>query len=142
MPAKRHVSNNATSPPRTRQTLTLTDCPGVYRNRMGVLVDEYGRALSFAEVKSADNQRFVEAVGAVPESPAALLRAVALDPRQRLDVRLHAARQAAPYYDKRQPIRIEGDSPPSMFDFARLVSLPVAERKAFIETLKKVGVEL
>lgn len=127
----------------TRVTLVATDIPGVYRNRSGVLCNEKGVKLSFADLKAADTERWIESAGAAPNSPAELLKAIALDPRFHLDTRMHAAKQAAPYFDMRMPLRIDGTvTPKSGFDMAKLANMPKKDREALLALLKTAGVEL
>jgi hypothetical protein len=123
--------------------LMSTDIPGVFRSRAGVLCNEKGVSLSFTELKSKDDARWVEAVGAVPTTPAELLKATAMDPRMPLDTRLSAARQAAPYYDMRMPLRIDGSmTAKSGIDMAKLAAMPRVKRETLLELLKAAGVEL
>lgn len=129
--------------PRSKKLLRLTDVPGVYLNDQQVHVDERGVKLSFIQIRKADRDRLIEAAGEdIGTSPAALLRAVALDPRQRLDVRLSAARQAAPYFDQRMPLKIEGSVDATGIDMAKVAAMPVTERKTLLDLLKKAGVKL
>lgn len=127
-----------------RATLVKTDLPGVFRNMGGVLCDERGVALSFMQLKTADDARFTEVLGAPPTTPAELLRGVALDPRNSLDTRVHAARQAAPYFDRKMPLAIEasGSVNTGSLDMAQLAALPRAEREQLLTLLKKMGVAL
>lgn len=123
--------------------LVGTDIPGVYINRSGVHCDANGVSIAFTELKSKDEARWVEAVGAAPRTPAELLKAVAFDPRMRLDVRLHAARQAAPYFDMKMPLRVEGSlSAKSALDLSKLASMPKTKREQLLTLLKEMGVEL
>lgn len=79
-----------------------TDIPGVYRNSAGVLVDVRNVALSFKSLQQRDKARFTEVLGGAEVAhPADLLRAVALDPRMPLAMRIDAAKAAAPYYAPR-----------------------------------------
>lgn len=97
---------------RLRPGLRATDIPGVYRNRNGDLVDQSGVVLSFKELKLADDTRFAEVLdGEKVQTPAQLLKAVALDPRQPLGARIDAANKAAPYFDRKMPIGLEGSTP-------------------------------
>jgi hypothetical protein len=128
-----------------RMRLVETDIPGVFRNaRTGHLCNESGVRLSFATLKKMDEERWVESIGKPVETPAELLKAVALDPRMHLDVRLSAAKQAAPYYDAKMPLKVEasGGGLVGTLDLAKLAAIPAEERKALLELLRKVGVEL
>ena len=145
MPRGAPPSRTRSASPRGSLPLVPTDIPNVYRNlRTQALCDSRGVALSFLEVKAADEERFIEVVGEVPESPAALLKAVALDPRHPLDVRLSAARQAAPYYDMRMPMRVEGELKHTgvVFDPAKLAAMKKTDRELLLKMLKQLGVEL
>lgn len=128
-----------------RLRLVQTDIPGVYRNaRTGQMCNEQGVALSFAQLREADDERWTEALGKRVESPAELLKAVALDPRMHLDTRLAAAKQAAPYYDAKMPLKVEatGVGTVGTLDLAKLASIPAADRKTLLDLLKKIGVEV
>lgn len=125
--------------------LVATDIPGVYRNAAGVHCNAQGIALSFLELKSKDDERWVESVGAPPATPAELLRATALDPRFPLDTRLAAARQAAPYYDMRMPLRVEGEmnhKGVTGLDMAKLAGMKKEDRETLLRLLKAAGAEL
>lgn len=122
--------------------LARTDIPGVYRNSSGVLTDEKGLALSWRQVKEADDARWMETYGSVPKTPAELLRAVSMDPRHSLDTRLSAARQAAPYFDMRMPLRVEATGHVNALDLNAMAKMSTTERKTLLELLKKAGVEL
>lgn len=129
--------------PRDRNANSPTDIPGVYRSPSGVLCDERGVALSFAQVRAQDNERFIEVVGEAPTTPAAFMKAVALDPRHPLDTRLKAANQAAPYFDMKMPLRLEGElDTTSTIDFAKLAALSRDERTTLLALLQKVGASL
>lgn len=126
-----------------RQVLRGTDVPGVFRNNAGVLVNVKGIALSFADVKAADAERWTEVLGSVPKTPAELLKGVALDPRLSLDTRINAARQAAPYYDMRMPLRVDGSfKTPGAIDMVKLAAMPKKDREALLLLLKAAGAEL
>lgn len=84
---------------RRTTALRATDIPGVFINKAGTHVDEHGVALSFKSLRQKDNDRFQEALeGSALGQPADLLRAIALDPRMPLHVRMDAATKAAPYF--------------------------------------------
>jgi hypothetical protein len=97
-----------------RLTLKATDIPNVYRNKAGVLVDEDGVALSFSQLKKHDSARFEECLsGQQASQPADILKAVSLDPRMPLHVRLDAANKAAPYFTaKRVAVQGVAGEPP------------------------------
>lgn len=103
--------------------LTPTDIPGVFRNKVGTLVDENNVALSFKALRTKDQDRFREALGGGEVTqPAELLKAVALDPRLPLHTRLDAANKAAPYFTpKKVAIQgVEGAAPIGIQDVAAL----------------------
>jgi hypothetical protein len=88
--------------------LTKTSIPGVYKNQVGVLVDGDGVMIDHATLKNRDQERFEKIIGGPVDSPAKLLKAVALDPQLPLNTRLTAATSAAPYFDRKKPIGIDG----------------------------------
>ena len=103
--------------------LTPTDIPGVFRNKVGTLVDEHNVALSFKALRTKDQERFSEALGGGEVTqPADLLKAVALDPRLPLHTRMDAANKAAPYFTpKKVAIQgVEGAAPIGIQDVAAL----------------------
>lgn len=85
------------APKMPRSTLRATDTPGIFRNRAGVLVDADGVALSFKEVRKADDDDFTQVLGRPARTPLDVIEGVALDPRAPKHVRLDAATKAAPY---------------------------------------------
>lgn len=126
-------------------TLVETDIPGVFRNRQGALCDERGVRLSFAKLKAMDDERWAEVLGAPPSTPAELLKGVALDPRMHIDVRLSAAKQAAPYFDMRMPLQLNGDftnKSAGTLDMAKLASMKRADRESLLKLLKQAGAEV
>lgn len=130
-----------------RVTLLSTDIPGVYRSRTGHFCNEHGVALTALQLKVADNDRWMQATGeaAPPQTPADLLRAASQDPRLPLKDRLRAAREAAPYFNKRMPLSVEAVgnlSTNSSLDISKLAALSIEERKALLGLLRKVGVEV
>lgn len=126
----------------TRANLRSTDLPGVFLNTSGTQCDARGIALSFLQLKAADDKRWTEIIGAPPESPAEVLRAAALDPRLPLETRLKAAKEAAPYFNKRMPMEIEDLTKKDSggIDMVKLAALKKAEREALLATLAKLGV--
>lgn len=110
-----------------KTNLIPTDIPGVFRNKVGTLVDELNVALSFKALQAKDDSRFAEALrGGAVTQPADLLKAVALDPRMPLHTRLDAANKAAPYFTpKKLALQgVEGAPPIGIQD---LSSLPQKE---------------
>lgn len=90
-----------------RLGLHPTDVPGVFTNRVGIRVDENGVSMSFNALQHASRSRDEEVIGEAADTPAKMLKVAALDPRNPLDLRIDAAKAAAPYFDKKQPIGIE-----------------------------------
>lgn len=124
----------------------MTDLPGVYRNTKGEHVDARGVRIDFLKLKELDDERWREAspTGDAPTTPAELLRAAAFDPRNSLDVRLKAANQAAPYFDMRMPLRVEGEMEHTgmIVDPAKLSAMSRGDRESLLKLLKKLGVSL
>lgn len=113
----------ATIAPR-KVKLTPTDIPGVFRNKVGTLVDENNVALSFKALRAKDQERFSEALGgAEVTQPAELLKAVALDPRLPLHTRLDAANKAAPYFTPKK-VAIQGVEGAAPIGIQEVSSLP------------------
>jgi hypothetical protein len=90
-----------------RLGLHPTDVPGVFTNRVGIRVDENGVSMSFNALQHAARSRDEEVIGEAADTPAKMLKVAALDPRNPLDMRIDAAKAAAPYFDKKQPTSIE-----------------------------------
>jgi hypothetical protein len=88
--------------------LRPSDITDVWLNELNIPCDADGVALSFKQVKARDLARFEEVIGEEVTSPAQLLKAVALDPRQPMNQRISAAISAAPYYNRKQPIALDG----------------------------------
>lgn len=91
-------SSPKTKATRPRSALKATDVPGVFRTKDGSFVDENGVDMEFKSIKKRDDARFAEVTGSAPTQPADLLKAVALDPRNPLHMRMDAATKAAPYF--------------------------------------------
>lgn len=101
-------------------------------------------ALSFFQVKAADAAARVEVLGEPADTPAKFLKSVALDPRQPMERRLDAAKAAAPYTDRKQPLGVDGGldangAPQPLIDVAKLQGMPTAELVQMIELLRKAG---
>lgn len=128
----------------TKNALLATDIPGAFRNRAGILCNEHGIALGFAKLKALDDSRWMETLGSVPRTPAELLKGVALDPRMHIDVRLAAARHAAPYFDCRMPMKleVEGHATAGTLDLAKLAGMKRQERELLLKLLKQAGAEV
>lgn len=91
------ATKRTTIPRAPRSTLKATDVPGVYRNRVGALVDSDGVLMAFKNIKKADDDRFTEVLGNAPTTPLDVMTGVAMDPRNPMHVRLDAAKHATPY---------------------------------------------
>lgn len=132
--------------------LRFTATMGEFLNSSGVLVNSVGISFNFLSKKKSDDDYWAEQLGKRVESPAELLRAVALDPRQPLETRMRAAEKAAPYYDTKTPTVMAGaldvggaaSTPEAakVFDLGALVNMAPEDRKALIELLKKAGATL
>lgn len=133
--------SDAAAPVTAVVPLARTDLPGIYRNTSGAFTDDRGVPVTWTRIKEADDNRWVEAVGAVPKTPAQLMTAMAMDPRHSLEFRLNAARLAAPYTDRKMPLMIEASATVGGVDLATLGSMTPDDRKALLDLLKKAGVE-
>jgi hypothetical protein len=125
--------------------LTPTSVPGIYKNKAGVLVDGDGVMVDYATVKNADQERFEKILGGPVDSPAKLLKAVALDPQLPLNTRISAATSAAPYFDRKKPVGIDGGEdgkPIQMEVIHRLPNMAQAELDALEQLLIKGAVAL
>lgn len=128
--------------PEDPTSLRETDVPGVYLNSRNVRVDERGIAISFLTLKQKDEERWEEVIGGRVDSPAKLLKAVALDPRQPLFSRVDAAKSAAPYFDRKQPQALDGGLGDDgkvvpLFDADKLKGLTTKELAQLRDLLKK-----
>lgn len=105
-------------------------------------MDEYGVLLSFKELQKRDAQRFAEVVEDPSiQSPAELLRAIALDPRHPLLMRMEAAVKAAPYFDKKKPLAIEtAPAAPTPLNEETLKNMSPDELLQLLALLKKAKV--
>lgn len=130
----------------TGTALWATEVPEVYRNLRGVQVDRRGIALSLTQLRQHHHAAMAEVLGKPADTPAEVMRGIALDPRYDIKVRLDAAKAAAPYYDRKMPVSIEQkDTTPgagSTIDMAALAALPKGEREALLATLGKLGVRI
>jgi len=127
-----------------RDLLRSTGTPGVFANKMGVLVDASGVALSLSSLRKADAERFEAVLGEVIDTPVKFMRAVTLDPRTPLPIRLDAAKSAAPYTDRKMPTAIEGSTPGSpvavdLLSGLNSAALSTKERASLIALLTKMS---
>ncbi len=107
-------------------------------------VNEDGVALSFLQVKEADEARFERVIGSRVDTPAKLLKAVALDPMTHLAVRIDAAKSAAPYFDRKMPVALDGGVDEAgkvvpLFDPSKLEGLSSAELRTLRNLIEKGG---
>jgi hypothetical protein len=102
------AADHSLTPEQLEMGLRRTGTPGVYLNKVGQMVDADGVMLDYTDVKSRDDARFERIIGEPVDTPAKLLKAVALDPQQTMVTRIDAAKAAAPYYDRKKPIGIDG----------------------------------
>jgi hypothetical protein len=133
--------------PGSRTLLRRTELPGVFLNGEGAQVDERGVLLSLSSVKTIERQLDVDVLGEPVTSPAMLLKRVAMDPSLPLSMRVSAAVSAAPYFDRKMPLALEGgaaDRPLRLEEtkstlLRNLSALPPDERKAALTLLERLG---
>lgn len=157
MAAKSHATQPA---PRTKRGATTgvfdkpkddvprlrpTELPGIYVNADGAQVDDSGVLVSLRRVKEVEAE-LIQELGEPPQTPAQYLKRVALDPRQPQHTRMQAAIAAAPYFDRKMPLGLEGGDPNKPFItetrstlIKNLGALPIEERKAALVLLEKLG---
>jgi hypothetical protein len=133
----------ASASPTPASGLYPSDTPGAYLNDRGVLCDERGIALDFLQLKTLDRARLGAVIDDAVDSPAKYLKAVALDPRMSTAVRIDAAKAAAPYFDRKTPVSVDGglgdDGAVQPVNMALLASMPKAELEAALAVLAKLG---
>lgn len=142
---KRSTSSADTSAPPVAPIphLRPTTTPGVFLNPAGLMVDERGVLLSWARATETEAATAERILGHPITTPAQVLKRYALDPTMPLSVRLDAAKAAAPYYDMRMPLRVEGDMRnTSNLDPAKLAAMPRTDRETLLTLLRKCGAEL
>lgn len=122
--------------------LTPTDDPNVFINAAGMLVDEKGVWVGYAKAKETEEEAELRILGEKADTPAKVMKRIALDPTLPLVVRLDAAKSAAPYYDKKTPVAVETKTEDFSIDLAKVASLPRAKRIALLDALKEMGVDL
>lgn len=124
--------------------LVPTDTPGVYLNSLRIPVNAAGVALTFLQVKKLDADRFEAVIGEPVDTPAKFLKAVSLDPRMGMGVRIDAAKAAAPYTDRKMPVGVDGGLDAAgkavpLFDHSRVDHMSSEDIKALLALLKKNG---
>ncbi len=90
--------------------------PQVKINADGNAVDENGVLLSFKALRDKHVAHEVTVLGKEAETPAEVLKLAALDRRLPLNMRIDAAKNAAPYYDRKKPVAIDGGADPTKPD--------------------------
>lgn len=141
LPPKRRV-RVAVPPPGQQPGLAATDKPGIYVNEAGAYVDSNGVLASFAALGAAEAALDEQILGKKVETPAELMKRIALDPRLPLTMRLDAAKGAAPYYDKKTPIATENTNVDKTMDLTMLAKVPKEKRAELLALLKGLGVDL
>lgn len=123
--------------------LRPTADPEVFVNEAGSLVDKFGVLLSLGPANAkAEEELAVQLLGGPVDTPAKLLKLVALDVTKPLAMRIDAAKAAAPYFDKKTPVQIENNNQDFTLDAAAIAKLPRAQRRELLSTLRTMGVDL
>lgn len=124
--------------------LRPTDDPDVFVNAAGSYVDRRGVLLGLQAAVESEIEAAERILGKPVETPAEFLKRIALDPILPFGMRMDAAKAAAPYYDMRMPLRVEGDIKQSStgLDPAKLSAMPREDREALLKLLKKAGAVL
>lgn len=127
-----------------RAALRSWGLPGVFRDHMGQPVDETGNRLSVEYLEEMENELAMHVIGKPIDSPAKYLLFVSMYKGFDSDIRQSAAVQAAPYFDKKQPLlqQTQELGPTGMLDADALAKLPKEERIKLLDTLKKLGVQV
>lgn len=130
----------------SRPFIRATDLPGVYLNADGAQVNEAGVLMSLQAVKAAEAD-LIEELGEPPQSPAQFLKRVALDPRMPLTTRITTAIAAAPYFDRKMPLGLEGGDPSRPLRteatstlLTNLERLTAEERREALAVLERLGI--
>jgi hypothetical protein len=137
-------AESAIGPEPLKPWLRPTELPGIFLNKDGAKVTEDGVLVSIRRAKQVEAEVIVE-LGEPATTPAGFLKNIALNPTLPLHTRMQAAIAAAPYYDKKKPLGIEGsDGPPIQTEhqgtlIKALNSLPAEERRAALVVLEKLG---
>ena len=129
------AAKKTTTPRIPRSKLKSTDLEGVYRTTDGRRVDEHGVDIDFKALKKRDAARFTEVLGKDIESPADLLKAVALDPRNSLDRRIDAAHKAAPYFNPKL-VAVQGVAGGPAIAVANLSDMTAEQLAAYEQALR------
>jgi hypothetical protein len=135
-------ADNAASSKAAFPHLTPTSDPDVFRNEAGSFVDRHGVLMSFRAAVLTEDERAQRLLGGPADTPAKVLKMVALDTTMPMMMRLDAAKAAAPYFDKKTPIAVENKNEDFTIDVAALAALPREKRLALLKTLREIGVDL
>jgi hypothetical protein len=108
--AKPEVSENARA---ASYGLRGTSTPGVWCNSHGDYTDSSGVLLNFKALTTRHHEYETRVLGKAAETPAEVMKLVAMDRALPLGLRLDAAKAAAPYYDRRKPQAIDGGEDPN-----------------------------
>ena len=133
------MATRKTATPRIpRSKLKSTDLEGVFVTLDGRRVDEHGVDLDFKALKKRDTERFTEVLGKDIESPADLLKAVALDPRNSMERRIDAAHKAAPYFNPKL-VAVQGVAGGPAITMANLSDMSPEQLNAYEAALKSAA---
>lgn len=124
-----------TTPRIPRSKLKSTDLEGVFTTTDGRKVDVHGVDLDFKALKKRDAARFTEVLGKDVETPADLLKAVALDPRNSMVVRMDAAHKAAPYFNPKL-VAVQGVAGGPAITMANLSDMTKEQLTAYEQALR------
>ena len=129
------ATKKTTTPRIPRSKLKSTDLEGVFVTLDGRRVDEHGVDLDFKALKKRDTERFTEVLGKDIESPADLLKAVALDPRNSMERRIDAAHKAAPYFNPKL-VAVQGVAGGPAIAVANLSEMSAEQLAAYEQALR------
>lgn len=122
--------------------LTATADPEVFLNSSGMLVNAKGVWVGLAKSQETEEAAEIRVLGEKADTPAKVMKRIALDTALPLGMRLDAAKNAAPYFDKKTPVAVEQTNQDFTLDLAAIAKLPRPERIALLKTLEKMGVDL
>lgn len=122
--------------------LRATANPDIFLNASGAEVDRHGILLTLSRTAKPESERAQEIIGEPIDSPAKLLKFVALDSSLPMLMRLDAAKAAAPYFDKKTPVAIESKNEDFSLDMIAISALPREKRLEILRVLRDLGVDL
>lgn len=129
--------------PTSHPSLTpVPDQPGVFINQAGLRVNAQGVMLRLADAQTSEASMDEAILGGPVDSPAKLLKRVALDPRMPMAWRLDAAKAAAPYFDRKTPVAVENTNMDLTLDVEAIRALPREKRVALLKMLRDLGVDI